>query len=335
MDIEDEGVDSETQELCETVKASCILEFRVLNDNLASVRLGSKWAIIDRAFRIISRKDYDNIGRMTNNMIIAKKDNKFTFINDRGEEICPPYDNVWAFDKGLALVQNKARMFFIDEEGNRHGDVFDYICRYGDSRIIITKGSAIEVFDTEEELQPFQYWLGDCAIIMSENKQGVINRKGNIVVPPEYDLVSIDQKRPSNYIPVSRNGKWGYVDKRTGLEVTEIIYDSMCKYTPLTSRTKLSIDGKFGIIDKKGKQLCPFIYDQIGNFIDGFAVVRIGIKFGYIRYSDCTEVDEIRYISAYPFVFGYGEVSLKGIVGTKKRYIDKDGKIYRKRPKRA
>lgn len=324
---------NDTDEPYEVINTFEVVELYGLNNQLAKARIGSKWMIVDRDFRVISRKDYDQIGRAIGDMIIAEKDGGYTFINSKGEEICPPYDNVWAFNKGLALVKKNGEMFFINKEGTRISPVFDHICQYGNHQRTTIKGSAKEVFESDEDVRPFKSWIGDYAIIIVGDKQGVINRKGKIVVPVHYDLVSIDRVKRSNYISVSIDGKWGYVDKRTGEEVTDIVYDPICQYTRLTSHTKLSIDGKYGLIDKRGRQLCPFIYDQIGTFIDGCAVVRIGVKFGYMRYDDCSLICELRYSSAYPFISGYGEVSEKGLFGYKKRYVDASGRVFRKPPK--
>lgn len=42
------------------------------------------------------------------------------------------------------------------------------------------------------------------------------------------------------------------------------------------------MNGKYGAIDEQGNEIVPYIYDEIWDFSEGFAVAKIGDKWGYI-----------------------------------------------------
>lgn len=335
MNIENEQVKEEFEEL----GARDIHEIYGLDDQLAIVRIGSTWTIIDRMFRVISRKDYDRIGRtMNGELVVAQKGEGFTFINSSGDEIIAPVDNAWAFENGIALVNNHGKYYFIDKAGDKKGPKFDFITKYSTLTrrygLLTYKGSAKEHFENGSEFLPYQGWLLDYAIILLGKHQGVIDRNAQVVLEPCYDCICIDAiHQESGYIPVELNNRWGYVDLRTGEECVPIHYDEGLKATVLSDCTKLAIDRKLGLVDQHGRQLCPFEFDRIGNFVEGYAIVRVNGKYGYLREKDYTLIDEVRYASAYPFYKGYGEVTLKGILGYKKRFIDGEGRLFKRLPR--
>ena len=52
--------------------------------------------------------------------------------------------------------------------------------------------------------------------------------------------------------------------------------------------------GKWGFVDEKNEPICNFIYDEVRNFSEGIAAVRIDDKWGYINETG-SQICEIRY----------------------------------------
>ena len=264
----------------------------------------------------------------------AREEAGYCFFNEAGEEICRPYQDLWPFYKGRALAMERGQLFFINEDGEQVGPRFDFINTVGRIPVQqIPRGGAEAHFKEGRKLRSYKGFVNGVALIFIGGKQGLINRRGHLVAGCQYDEVCIDIRR-SNYIPVSKAGKWGYVDRRTGEEVTLIAYDKSTQWTELTSCTRLAKDGKYGLVDKHGYELTNFEFDHIKSFSDGMAVVRIGRQFGYLRGDNFTLATDVTFNSAYPFINGFGEVTIKGFFGSiKTRYVDKEGRIFRKLPR--
>jgi hypothetical protein len=98
--------------------------------------------------------------------------------------------------------------------------------------ILISQGKSEQIKKETRELFP----------IISNNKWGFINIKGEVVIDPQYDDVG---------------------DFHEGLAM-------VCK------------DNKFGFINNKGKIIIDLIFDEAGNYSDGLAVVRVGGKRDYV-----------------------------------------------------
>ena len=124
-------------------------------------------------------------------------------------------------------------------------------------------------------------------LVKNNNKYGIINQNGNIVVFLEYDEIGIDTTQFisnniknqyllfDNCIAVKRDEKWGFFDKN-GKQIVENQYDDLgCILGTQSNRTSNNLliipeyeaivvekDGKFGLINSLGKQLIPCVLDS-------------------------------------------------------------------------
>lgn len=78
--------------------------------------------------------------------------------------------------------------------------------------------------------------------------------------------------------------------------------------------------GKWGFVDINGKPICEFIYDDVRDFSEGIAAVKIGDKWGYIN-EQGDEICEIRYDAVGDFQSKLGVVEKEG----KKCYLNTSG----------
>ena len=82
----------------------------------------------------------------------------------------PIYEHAWVFSDGLAAVEVNKRIKFIDTTGN----------------VVIDKGFAYGMYD-----DGYVFHQGHCAVNDSTGKHmGLIDRNGNWVVPPVYDIIN-------------------------------------------------------------------------------------------------------------------------------------------------
>lgn len=102
--------------------------------------------------------------------------------------------------------------------------------------------------------------------ITVQEKDGLINNKGEVLVKPIYkkvfhldNLTSNDYAHP-NYV----NFHWIHISDEKFAIVK-------------------NIDNKYGIIDREGNLKLKVIFDSIGNFFNGFAKIEVNQKFGLIN----------------------------------------------------
>ena len=100
---------------------------------------------------------------------------------------------------------------------------------------------------------------GSCA---GDFKKGFIDQTGKIVIPLKYDYID-DYNIASS--PFSEEG----------LAVVSIGVKLGCEYDVS--------GGKWGYIDKTGKEIIPLKYDLAGRFSDGLAVVMLNLKWGFVN----------------------------------------------------
>ena len=177
-------------------------------------------------------------------------------------------DTTYAFQNGVARIRLKGKYGLINKAGKQ---------------ITIVKYDNISHFDH------------GVACVKINGKWGIINNKGKEVTPLKYDfmqktktdgvlclkvknkmiLLDEDYKpiecNPAGYFSdhnsyfdesgiakVCLNGKWGFIDK-TGKEISKIKYDYVFFFSEGMARVLLN--NKWGFINESGEEVIPLIYD--------------------------------------------------------------------------
>ena len=82
---------------------------------------------------------------------------------------------------------------------------------------------------------------------------------------------------------------------------------------------------KFGYINKKGKKIIDFRFDEVRDFSEGLAAVRIGVHWGYIDMSGIYAIPS-QFDEVYSFSGGVACVGIGPAKSRKYGYIDENGK---------
>ena len=118
-------------------------------------------------------------------------------------------------------------------------------------------------------------------------------------------------------------GKKWWIEKKRVNEMGEMVvpfkYDEVWDFDEGLAAVKLK--GKWGFIDKLGKEVVPLKYDEVWGFDEGLAAVMLNGNWGYINKSGKL-VLPLKYDDASDFSEGLTSVKLKGKWGV----IDKSGK---------
>ncbi len=122
----------------------------------------------------------------------------------------------------------------------------------------------------------FEYlgsFIGDLAIITSNDLNGLVNKKGEVVVAPKYE--SIFEFNPTHFTAID-----GEEYKLYELKTQKLLIEGF-KELYLANDENLFIASKdgqtYGYVDAKGQMVIPFIYSMVSGFVDGkAAVVKVG-----------------------------------------------------------
>ena len=110
------------------------------------------------------------------------------------------------------------------------------------------------------------------AIVDHDGMYGLIDRTGNFVVEPKYDLAF---NCPNGMVSVFVNGKYGCIDI-SGKTIVEPQYDDFTGFNA-NGIAAFCMNKKWGVIDDSGKIITEPIYDFVSVYRkdnDWFSVVK-------------------------------------------------------------
>lgn len=194
-------------------------------DNAIPVFLDEKGGYINFDLVEICKPKYDMVYPFRNGFGCVKLYGRYGFVDVNGNEICEiKYDNVWAFsENGVALVSIGEKYGFIDIRGNEVCDIEYYI---GGNK----RGSITDRYESFHEYSGFN--PEGLATIVADDKVGLINSHGQIIVEPQYDkiVLSYDKTADREFIPFSIDGKMGYLDCNGNVVVNADRYDEVTQF---------------------------------------------------------------------------------------------------------
>ncbi len=205
---------------------------------------------------------------------------KFGYIDKAGNVVIPfVYDYAAPFSEGLAYVCQGEKYGYIDTTGKIVVPL-DNTCDYD-------LGCDSEGGRLDEQ----RFSDGFARISKGESgtgpQYGLVDKKGGIVIPPQYDWVDWDShtlatlyagEYPHDYNAIGFAFLSG---ERTLLIDTYKNVDAFCEGLASVSHSREGVS-KMGYIDTTGQEVVPCIFDCAGDFSDGMAVVQKAEKWGYI-----------------------------------------------------
>jgi hypothetical protein len=147
---------------------------------------------------------------------------------------------------------------------------------------------------------------------------GVKATTGQVAIPLKYDDIG---RTMEGKIPVKLKGKWGVIN-RNGKEVLPFNYDDIDLKEEGPGLYFVKLNQKCGVINTGGNPVVPLIYDEIGFFVnEGFIFVRLKNKWGLFNFQG-QELASPKFDDYRPFSNGRAEVKENG----RTYYIDTNGK---------
>lgn len=293
------------------------------------------------------------------------QENGCGYINLKGDLVIPQIYDIYSgdFHDGLAKTQLKDKIAYINKSGkiafpseysySSESDFKNGVAlvsknckRYDDygvceTYLIDTKGQNLLPKDCVIE-RSFPEENYHVIRNLKIQLKGVINNKGNIIVPLDYSDVG-NYEGPFDWISVSKYNKddyemSGFYD-RAGKKMTEPIYSICGTYTDELnpkSETYICIENQNsegrGVLNKNGKAILPPIYENVelsdGIFVvsklDGKATIggAYNLSCGYLN-EDGSILIPLKFVGCSPFSQGFATVTDN--LGTK--IINKKGEI--------
>ena len=225
--------------------------------DIMKIEKDGKYGLINLYGKPICEAKYDKLCIESPDYIQVEINDKYGYINSQGAEVIPvKFDHIHHFDNdGYAGAKYAGKYGVIDKNGS-----FVAEPKYDEIRI--------------ENYAPN---IGDSTMIAKCGKWGLVNFRGEVIVPFEYDYLGSFHNGIA-FIEVGN--KCGAINDKNEV-VIPAKYDSLNHYD--NGLYKASILGKCGFINQNDEIVIPFEYDDVEPFSEGLAGVRIGDKWGYIN----------------------------------------------------
>ncbi|MFN0204620.1 MAG: WG repeat-containing protein [Bacteroidia bacterium] len=304
---------------------------RYLYEDLFIARLNGKWGIIGVGNREVLPCKYESLNYLYEDLFAARLNGKYGIIDEHDKLIMPHnYDEIESHNRemGFFLVKKDGLQGVIDKQEK----VIVPFCYHEiesvsnirrDDYYNIMYQEKMGMLDRQyHEIIPCQYdrlmghGINNTLIeATNEGKIGIINAKNEVIIPLIYDEVSVysdklfavklgekcklvnQQHQPLTHfayqstawpislslskvcIPVQSNNKWGVINE-TGKQLIPFIYEEIIS----TSMENLIVkqNEKYGILDKEGKCFIPNEYEDILLF-DSCIALKQNEKWKYIN----------------------------------------------------
>ena len=227
---------------------------RDFEQGIAPVYQQGKWGAINRQGKLVLPTEYSAVAPCSEGLFAIYKNGKWGFADTLGTVKIPPeYTAVQPFSEGFSGVYQNGRWGFIDKKG---------------ARLVPNDGYSL--------VQPF--FAGVAPV--KETWWGMIDKSGKRILPTNYPVLI---QLPPHYVlakhPESDGGSWDVIDLVTKQHISKVSLDTIGANNWL-----LSLNGKHGLFAPEENVLIPPVYEQTGWRIEetGWIKVQQNGKWGWV-----------------------------------------------------
>ncbi|TGE27576.1 WG repeat-containing protein [Hymenobacter metallicola] len=217
---------------------------------------GTKWGYADQNRRLVLPLQYDEAGPFVQELAWVRIGSLYGYIDGGGNPVTPmQFTKAGTFHHDRATVELEGETFQIDGSGKR--------------------------VTTPSEPEPETEFLTQGDLTRQNGKVGFRFTVGQAVVPPVYDEI---QENYNGLLFVRQGAKWGVVNNK-GKVVLPLEYDAI-KATEANNFAFAIVEqqGRFGYLAEDGKLLVPLKYSAAEPFIA--SVARVTTPDGRTGYID-------------------------------------------------
>lgn len=258
----------------------------VFRNGIAPVKINHQWFFINRQGQTISGA-FDEINELRDQVYVVKIGDKYGALDQFGKVIIEPkFSKLGDFKNGYAYFSEKGLYGFVSKEGKIHRPEFEWISDFNKERI---------------------------AVFQQNNKYGLINAYGEVLLTPTYDLIL---KTDSSVFVIVAAGEYGFFSS-SGCFIHSVQYnfqkEKPADYYIKGNLFRLIKNEEQAFADENGKLIVNYgAYQEINFPSDQLMRVKQKNKYGYLDKKLGTAI-LFKYFSATDFSEGLAMVKYKDL----------------------
>ncbi len=224
-------------------------------------------------------------------------------LNEKNEEILTGYDkieaidnldskqNIWYEDNVLRVSKN-GKYGLIDFEGKEI-----LACEYDEitalkgvkSNILIKKAENVGLVNEKGQIiVPVQYkniltlkegYKNEYIVVNENNKYGLISTSGNVLIEPKYEMIKY--LNSSNLFGIKENGVWKLINTQDTNIIIDGGYDDIIEAK--TDSIIIIKDGKYGVINMNKEEIIAPQYEDLKYVFSIYYIAKKDGKYGIIN----------------------------------------------------
>ena len=222
------------------------------------------YGAIDKNGKLVIPDNYSYLSNCRDGLLSFKKEDKYGFIDKNNSVVIPAmYANAENFANGLAPVRlsDSSKYGYINTQNQ-----FVIAPKYVDAEAFYKGYANVFVSKKGYSISKGNY---------GQDKVGLINTKGNEVIPPVYKYISLMNSQGSFKV-TDNDEKQGLIDS-TGKIILPIENKSIAEFNNEIAKVEKT-SGMFGLVNAKGVWLLPANYNEVFALLSdaGFYVKKDG-----------------------------------------------------------
>ena len=299
-----------------------------------------KYGLTKNEKQIIENEYEDIVYDKTSNLLIVNKDEIKGVYNIEGKIIIPiDYTSITIGGDYINAIKNETRVIFDISGQKLDTDITSHLKVSDNYSIIIDKDNNYNIVDNSnnkllnDKYVYIEFFKDNLFIATQENRTGVIDANGKIIVPLKYGTVQKIEKVDLLEAAEMENGKIDLIDEKGNIlegledaslekndEYIKIYSKDDAKYFkldgtqveykelyPSNSLYAKKQNGKWGFVNSNGNTVVDYIYDMVTEQNGKFAGIKSGELWGVIdengnvilepKYS--LIYDDVKFLSTY------------------------------------